>query len=131
MIRLSWAGFDSAVAYVADRCRGIELSGVYGVPRGGLPLAVALSHRLGVPMVDAPGARVLVVDDIYDSGQTIRGLMERHPGAGPFWVWATREFETRGYRSVLNDIGSEWVLFPWEVHANAEEDRRDYEARRA
>ncbi len=129
-MRLTWQGLDAAVHYIAGQCQGLALSGVYGVPRGGLPLAVALSHRLGIPLAISPGAGVLVVDDIYDSGKTIRDLRERHPGAGPFWVWATREFESEGYYSVLNDIGPEWVLFPWEVYENADSDRLDYEGKR-
>ncbi len=47
---------------------------IYGVPRGGIPLAIALSERLKIPLTDNPHVPcfgdVLVVDDVIDSGKT-------------------------------------------------------------
>jgi len=42
----TWSEFDKSVEEIADKCRFKEFSGIYGVPRGGLCLAVALSHKL-------------------------------------------------------------------------------------
>ena len=40
---LDWLDFDLAISRLYDRYKGIEFSGVYGVKRGGLALAVALT----------------------------------------------------------------------------------------
>lgn len=50
--------------------RGIKYSGIYPVMRGGLPVAMALSHKLQIPLVDTLDNNPLVVDDIVDSGKT-------------------------------------------------------------
>ena len=42
----TWEEFDKSVEYIANQCKFLEFSGIYGVPRGGLCLAVALSHKL-------------------------------------------------------------------------------------
>ena len=41
----TWSEFDKSVEEIADKCKFREFSGIYGVPRGGLCLAVALSHN--------------------------------------------------------------------------------------
>jgi hypoxanthine phosphoribosyltransferase len=46
-------------------------TGVYGLPRGGLILAVMLSHKLAVPLLMAPYDGCLIVDDIADSGESL------------------------------------------------------------
>ena len=53
MRTLSWADFDRALDSAVARLASSSLSGVYGVPRGGLVLAVCLSHRLGIPLLQA------------------------------------------------------------------------------
>jgi hypothetical protein len=134
MIRLTWNDFDQAVDRIASYCAAAPLTGVYGFPRGGLPLAVALSHRLGAPMVPAPSAPgTLIVDDIHDTGRTLAPLLRPEPPATPsplIWVWVTREIAPRGYSAVWAGIGEEWVTFPWEDATKAEEDMHDYRSRR-
>jgi len=44
----TWSEFDKSVEQIANKCKFKEFSGIYGVPRGGLCLAVALSHRLKI-----------------------------------------------------------------------------------
>lgn len=46
---------------------GSKYSSVYGVPRGGVPLAIAL----GLPLVQTPDKDTLIVDDLIDSGSTL------------------------------------------------------------
>ena len=49
MQHLNWIQFDWAVETITTRYVSHSFSGVYGVPRGGVCLAVALSHSLTLP----------------------------------------------------------------------------------
>ena len=50
----TWREFDESVEKIANKCRLKEFSGIYGVPRGGLCLAVALSHKLKIELISKP-----------------------------------------------------------------------------
>ena len=50
----TWSEFDKSVDYIANQCKNIKLTGIYGVPRGGLCLAVALSHKLNIHLIEKP-----------------------------------------------------------------------------
>ena len=67
----TWSDFDKSVDHIADRFKYFDLSGIYGVPRGGLCLAVALSHKLDLELIDKPAKNSLIVDDIYETGITL------------------------------------------------------------
>jgi hypothetical protein len=49
---------------------GHSFKNIFGVPRGGIPLATALSQKLFLPLTGNPGLKTLVVDDVVDSGRT-------------------------------------------------------------
>ena len=51
MQQLSWQQFDDAVARLAERFEDESIHGIYGIPRGGLCLAVALSHAMEQPFL--------------------------------------------------------------------------------
>ena len=67
MRNLSWEELDEAVFKLASTFEGVALNGVYGFPRGGLPLAVALSHQLSIPLLKEPEEDCLFVDDVYET----------------------------------------------------------------
>ena len=50
----AWSEFDKSVDYIANRCKFLKFSGIYGIPRGGLCLAVALSHKLNIKLISEP-----------------------------------------------------------------------------
>ena len=76
---LSWSDFDNCIEQITNNYKTKNISAVYGEPRGGLPMAVALSHRLKVPLVHEldfavqlkkNNSTVLWVDDIIDTEKT-------------------------------------------------------------
>ena len=84
---------------------------IYGIPRGGLIPAVMLSHKLNLPMVETIGKNTLIIDDMTDSGVT----MKKMPGqwtAVLFHKPHTSVFTPNVY-SKLHE-GDEWLVFPWE-----------------
>lgn len=126
---LDWNEFDHAVGVITDRVRqsGAIVMSVCGLPRGGLPLAVALSHRLGVPLVPTIGPGVLVVDDVFETGVTMAPLAE-HP-LPLKWVWACKH-PSPSVNFVTSFDPKEWLVFPWESSYSVDHDARLYYASR-
>ena len=122
---LSWAQFDQAVQLLASRFADSSVTGVYGVPRGGLCLAVALSHALARPLLSVPEPSALIVDDVYETGRTLQALKAEVPQAC-FAVWVSKESPYWWTAAVVADA-SQWVVFPWE---NLEQARADEQAYR-
>ena len=67
----TWSEFDKSVEQIANKCMFKKFSGIYGVPRGGLCLAVALSHKLKIELISEPIKDSLIVDDVYETGLTL------------------------------------------------------------
>jgi len=72
-------------------CRSLQdhaFTKVYGPPRGGLPIAVHMAHCFDLPLILSevdlynmnnwlPEDRLLLVDDIVDTGQTLETISTR------------------------------------------------------
>lgn len=98
---------------------------VYGIPRGGLIPAIVLAHQLEKEMpvrfvtslnhLD-PGDwhRLVIVDELVDSGDTIHSLKQRYPEAVTVAIYqrSTAKFKADIVgREVMHD---KWLIFPWE-----------------
>ena len=125
---LSWAQFDQAVQLLASRFADSSFTGVYGVPRGGLCLAVALSHAIDRPLLAEPEPSALIVDDVYETGRTLKALKVQFPKAC-FAVWVSKE-SPDWWTAAVVAASSEWVVFPWENLAKARADEQAYRASR-
>src|SRR3989338_6749649 len=111
--KYTWNQFDKDAKKIASQIQksGRKFDGVYGPARGGLPLAVVLSHALNIPLFDKPKTKnTLIVDDIADTGKTLKKYSTTHFIATVFYhpqsafipkIW-------------LHKKESEWILFPWE-----------------
>lgn len=90
----SWTDLELSASFFVDMFRGSHNQAIIGLERGGLPLAVMLSHRLNIPFeslkwqtrdgIERDEAKlkyilnkycsnepILIVDDICDTGITI------------------------------------------------------------
>ncbi len=119
----SWCEFDKSVEYIANKCKFLEFSGIYGVPRGGLCLAVALSHKLKINLISEPKKNSLIVDDIYETGITLKTF--KHIEGAMFFVLFSKVSPT-WWDSVHISEKNEWIVFPWENALNIKNDRKDY-----
>lgn len=78
----------------------LDYMSVYPVPRGGVPVALALAGTMNMIIVDDPANADVIVDDLIDSGATAA----KFPGKPFFALIDKRTWEH----------GDEWVVWPWE-----------------
>ena len=103
----------------------VPFSAVHGFPRGGLPIAVHISHHLEIPMIynipqfynKYPNGHLLVVDDIIDTGKTYELFLDYINKQNNInYTFAVLFYKTRS--KYIPDIYvkkvSAWVVFPWE-----------------
>ena len=119
----TWCEFDKSVEHIYNRCKFIDFSGIYGVPRGGLCLAVALSHKLKINLISKPIKNSLIVDDVYETGITLN-TFKNIEGAMFFVLFS--KIEPKWWNTVHISEKSEWIVFPWENTSNLQSDRNEY-----
>ena len=85
---ITWENINEAIEIIAKQIEDtkIHYEVLYGLARGGLVPAVMLSHRLNIPMVlnmeevwrlKVRNKAVLIVDDISDTGETLKYFDEQ------------------------------------------------------
>lgn len=131
---LTWAQFDAAARQIAEHYKDAGLTRIVGISRGGLPLAVKLSNLLNIPMTplvwqtrdgdikDGDGLldlrretdTILFVDDICDTGETIKQIKKITPSTR-WCTWITKEQGLTEYQvTSLRPDDERWIVFPWE-----------------
>ena len=123
----TWTEFDNSVQDIADKCKCKNFSGVYGIPRGGLCLAVALSHKLNLKILDNPLKNSLIVDDVYETGLTLKSY--KHVEGACFFVLFSKK-EPTWWNTLYLSQKVEWIVFPWENRQKSNEDESAYYKRR-
>ena len=119
----TWSDFDKSVVFIANKCKSFEFSGIYGVPRGGLSLAVALSHELKINLISKPRKNSLIVDDVYETGITLNSFKDIE-GAMFFVLFS--KIKPTWWNTVFISKKTEWIVFPWENTLNLKNDRNEY-----
>lgn len=77
---------------------------------------------LSFPSPDAlKGRRVLIVDDVWDSGRTMRSVREKVKRANPADVKVSVMHFKKGHNRFVDDapdffvdITDDWIVYPWE-----------------
>ena len=126
---VSWEDVDEAIEILAKQIEDskIHYEVIYGLARGGLVPAVMLSHRLKIPMVlnmeevwrlKVKNKNSLIVDDISDTGETLRYFYDQKFDIATLFV---REHTSKikpkySYKNINHD---NWLLFPWETKASS------------
>ena len=119
----TWDEFDKCVEQIANKCRFKDFSGIYGVPRGGLCLAVALSHKLKIKLISEPLKNSLIVDDVNETGLTLTTFKDIE-GAMFFVLFS--KIKPTWWNTVFISKKSTWIVFPWENTLNSKSDREEY-----
>jgi len=137
-IHYDWHDYETDIRQVKQ----LEFNHVVGIYRGSLPMAVHISNVFDVPMsivgfqtrdaedkepymikaVDHiyrgfPGKKILIVDDIYDTGLTMKKVIRY---LTPYSVDRILGFCLFGKKnnfnvSYANEHDGSWIVFPWET----------------
>ena len=112
-IYLFWGKFGLMVDRLADLIKKskTKFDGVYGIPRGGLILAVCLAHRLNLPFREKCTKKTLLVDDISDTGKTLRQTPHKKSACLYTTTWTTKQPD---FALELKQKKDDWIVFPGE-----------------
>lgn len=110
---------ETLVQQIQDNGNALKIyDNVYGVPRGGVPVALLVAQGLHLPLIDNVedvNFHTLVVDDLIDSGKTRKkfsdsdfAVLYRKPHS-PVTAYSVKEYDG-------------WVEFPYEDSAKDEQD---------
>ena len=111
-----YLGWDDVNDLVTILCEKIiteqpNIDSVFGLKRGGLIPAVMVSHKLGLPWSDVMLPDTLVVDDICDSGVTLRDCVCSYT-AVLYHKPHTANFVPTLFAAIHE--GDEFIYYPWE-----------------
>ncbi len=116
MLKYSWKEFDVDCQIIKEwiEHQNIEFEEIYGIPKGGLPLAVKLCNLLNIPLLTHPqhvSKSTLVVDDISDSGKTLKVF--KMMGCKIVTIFFHKQTITLP-DFFIREKKDEWIVFPWE-----------------
>ena len=125
-VRYTWKQFESDCNKLSGLIKkgGKKVDSLYGIPRGGLILAVRLSHKLDLPVImhdSNIGEKTLIVDDIADSGDTMMEFLsnkKHYATATLFYNPSSKHAPTYFCRKKTG-----WVVFPWEEEKTSRYDK--------
>jgi len=111
---MTWDAFDKLASRLIEHLKDGRYSGVYGFPRGGLVLAVKLSHALNLPLLMAPAKNCIICDDISDTGET---LLKYQRSGDYTTATLLMRHGTDAVPAYIGEAVSNqaWIVFPWEA----------------
>ena len=106
--------WDDITILVDELCNtiatsGVQIKSITGIERGGLIPAVMISHKLNIPYTTKINKDTLVVDDICDSGETLKNIVAGYTAT--LHYKKTASFTPDFYSK---EVGDEWIVYPWE-----------------
>lgn len=120
----NWNEFSADCEEIARWAKDKNFKNIYGIPRGGLMLAVILSHLLEIPIILSSGdinATTLVVDDIVDEGNTLSrlfGQLHCKVMTASLYIGPNSTIKPDFF---LHEKVS-WIVFPWETQTSSRYD---------
>ena len=133
-IILSWRDIGRMVDTIYDQVKNGGYTAIVGLARGGLVPAVMLSHRLDIKFESVTWQtrdgglqeigrlnniitredKVLIIDDICDSGLTLTQVKANHPDADVAVLTSKLDTKLVDFVAQTYYNDDRWVIFPWE-----------------
>ncbi len=137
---LSWAGVEALAQRVALAAKAFQPTAILAITRGGLVPATMIGHHLnlrrieticassygeshqqeglslGTPPTFAATDRVLIVDDLIDTGHTLAAVAALYPDAKTAVLLNKHRTQTADFTGERARADA-WVVFPWEPKA--------------
>ena len=88
---------------------------------------MALSHKLKINLISEPKKNSLIVDDIYETGDTLNNYKDIE---GAMFFVLISKIKPTWWNTVITSETNEWIVFPWENSENISIDRNEYKKRR-
>lgn len=136
---ISWDDFEADSRALAEKLKGTQWKGLLAITRGGLGPAALLSRYLDITHVETlclasydersqgemniiknveledEGKGWLVVDDLADTGKTLRLVKEILPEAHIATLYVKPAGKNLPDTYLKEFEQSSWIVFPWEV----------------
>lgn len=134
---LTWDDIGDLIDNLAEQINKLDKKPlyIYGVPRGGAIPAVWLSHKTGIKYQQINSAQIskmadlshiLIIDDICDSGETIKKIKENFPKCQTATLFHKETaIDKPDFYASLSTY--DWISFPWEDQHSPEVRDNTYE----
>ncbi len=116
---VSWEYIEKAAIAIAKYAIENDIQYITGIPRGGLIPATLISHYSNIPFkeflsVDSNPSRVLLIDDISDTGDTLKQITDQLKyKTATIHYKLTSKFTPDFYYEVAEE--NIWQCYPWEL----------------
>ena len=120
----NWSEIESSVTKLVEKLqnKNMQFKTISTISRGGLVPARLLADRLNIKQILVDGESIpadsLFVDDIYDSGETFRKIIQRaeDPDEMIFATIYARRKNTYPKQLVYAELtrDSEYIVYPWD-----------------
>jgi len=115
---VSWQDIEDYINAVNNLYKNKDITGVYGIPRGGLIFATILSHKMNIPLLLAPKENCIIIDDICDTGESLLHYYKDSSGTKTNKYHITTMYYKKNNlvkpEYYLKEKEDKWVVYPWE-----------------
>ena len=115
----NWEDIEMGVSDLCYKLKDESFEAIYGIPRGGLIIAVMMSHKLNIPLITSfdgmYGKKFLIVDDIADTGHTLEKMKKLEVCKDA--IFATLDYHKQSVVVPdywISEKGDKWIVYPWE-----------------
>jgi uncharacterized protein len=140
----TWEGIADQVGILATKLRDEKFELMLVITRGGMIPGAILGYKLGIRNIvvaavefydDRTGARavqptflqfpadpiltgkrILILDEVWDSGRTIQAVATRVHQAGGVPITAVLHYKPRMSETALEPDYYAWIVYPWSKH---------------
>jgi hypoxanthine phosphoribosyltransferase len=118
----NWSEIESATAKLVQELQDKRFKTISTISRGGLVPARLVADRLGIKQILVDGESIpedsLFVDDIYDSGETFRRIIQKadNPDELVFATIYARRKESYPKQLIYAELtrDTEYIVYPWD-----------------